>query len=323
MNPPGTTARTATTVRALVGLHRPLVLTALLCAAALLVTVPGVFLDGRTVEGDPAWLKPTKFALSIAVYNVTLAWLLSLLTKWRRTGWWLGTVVAAMVTGELVAITLQAVRGTSSHFNNSTAFDGAVYSLMAVMIATVWVATLAIGAILLTQLLGDRSVDAAVRAAVAIALAGMAVAFLMTSPTAEQMVTLGGGGSSDVIGAHTVGMADGGPGLPLVGWSTVAGDLRVAHFVGLHGLQVIILFAFLLTSLAGRYPRLADDAVRTRLVLVASGSYAGWLALLTWQALRGQSVVAPDALTLGAAAAVAAGTAAGVWWALRRRREHV
>ncbi|MFL1426448.1 MULTISPECIES: hypothetical protein [unclassified Nocardiopsis] len=316
MNPP-------TTLRAVIDLHRPLTLTALLCAAVLLVSVPGIFLDGRTIVGDPAWLKPTKFAISIAIYNLTFAWLLSLLTRWRRTGWWLGTVIAAMVAGELVAITLQAVRGRASHFNYSTAFDGAVYSLMAFMIVTVWVATFAIGVILLVQRLGERSVTVAIRASLAIALAGMAVAFFMTSPTAEQMVTLQQGGPEDVIGAHTVGMPDGGPGLPLVGWSTVAGDLRVAHFVGLHGLQVIILFAFALIALAGRHPRLADDAVRTRLVLVASGSYAGLLALLTWQALRGQSVVAPDALTLGAAAALAAATAAGTWWALRRTRQRV
>lgn len=313
-----------TAIRSVVDLHRPLTLTALLCAAVLLVSVPGIFLDGRTVVGDPAWLKPTKFAVSIAVYNVTLAWLLSLLTKWRRTGWWLGTVTAAMVTGELVAITLQAVRGRASHFNASTAFDGAVYSLMAGMIVTVWVATFAIGAILLVQRLGERSVTVAVRASLAIALAGMAVAFFMTSPTAEQMVTMSEGGSPDMVGAHTVGLPDGGPGLPLVGWSTVAGDLRVAHFVGLHGLQVIILFAFLLIALADRYPRLADDGVRTRLVLVASGAYAGLFVLLTWQALRGQSVIAPDGLTLGAAALLAAATAAGVRWGLRRReREHV
>ncbi|MFY7069558.1 hypothetical protein ACOQFV_27180 [Nocardiopsis changdeensis] len=318
MNPPKTTLRTV------IDLHRPLTLTALLCAAVLLVAVPGLLLDGRTVTGDPVWLKPAKFAVSIAVYNVTLAWLLSLLTAWRRTGWWLGAVVAVMVTGELVAITLQAVRGRASHFNNATEFDSAVYSLMASMIVTVWVATFAIGVILLVQRLGERSVTAAVRASLAIALAGMAVAFFMTSPTAEQMVTLQQGGSADVIGAHTVGMPDGGPGLPIVGWSTVAGDLRVAHFVGLHGLQVIVLFAFGLIALADRYPRLADDALRTRLVLVASGAYTGLLALLTWQALRGQSVVAPDALTLGAAAALAAATAAGAWWALgRREREHV
>ncbi|WP_444962089.1 hypothetical protein [Nocardiopsis sp. M1B1] len=303
------------------GRHRPLAATTALCLALLAVAAVGLLLDDRVVHGDPVWLKPAKFAVSIGVYNVTLAWLLSLLTRWRRTGWWLGTVTAAMLAGELVAIVIQAVRGEASHFNYATPFDSAVYNAMAAMVVAVWVANLAIGVLLLTQRLDDRSTTWALRIGIAIGLVGMGLAYLMTSPTAEQMTTMRDGGVAEVIGAHTVGYADGGPGLPLVGWSTVAGDLRVPHFVGLHGLQVMALLALALTSWRGRHPRLASDTLRLRVVAVVGASYTALVALTTWQALRGQAVVRPDALTLAVAGALAAATLLGLWWALRRRRE--
>jgi hypothetical protein len=303
------------------GWHRPLAATTALCLALLAVAVVGLLMDHRVVHGDPVWLKPAKFAVSIGVYNVTLAWLLSLLTRWRRTGWWLGTVAAVMLAGELVAIVIQTARGQASHFNYATPFDSAVYNAMAAMIVAVWIANLAIGVLLLTRRLDDRSTTWAIRIGIAIGLVGMGLAYLMTSPTAEQMTTMREGGVAEVIGAHTVGYADGGPGLPLVGWSTVAGDLRVPHFVGLHGLQAMVLLALALTAGRGRYPRLASDALRLRVVAVVGASYTALVALTTWQALRGQPVVRPDALTLAVAGALAAATLLGLWWAFRRRRK--
>ena len=47
-------------------------------------------------------------------------------------------------------------------------------------------------------------------------------------------------------GQHVVGVEDGGPGLPFVNWSVEAGDLRVSHMIGLHGMQILPIFAFLL-----------------------------------------------------------------------------
>jgi hypothetical protein len=124
----------------------------------------------------------------------------------------------------------------------------------------------------------------------------MAVAFLMTQPTPEQSAVIAAG-SSSVVGAHAVGVADGGPGLPIVGWSTAGGDLRVAHFVGLHGLQILPLLGLALVRFGPPWVPMRD---RSRLVGVAAAFWMAMTLLLTWQALGGQPLFAPDALTLSA-----------------------
>jgi hypothetical protein len=110
------------------------------------------------------------------------------------------------------------------------------------------------------------------------------------------------------VGAHTVGGPDGGPGVPVTGWSRDHGDVRVPHFIGLHALQVLALAALGLR----RWRR--PESVRVQAVLVLGGSYASMFLLLIWQALRGQSIVAPDLVTLQALAVWAGGTLAAIGW---------
>ena len=116
----------------------------------------------------------------------------------------------------------------------------------------------------------------------------------MTRPTEAQLTQVAATGQMPIVGAHTVGAPDGGPGLPGTGWSVEHGDLRVPHFIGLHALQVLPLFVWLLAR------RRVDEARRARLAVVAGGSYAALFLILIWQALRGQSLVSPDAVTLTA-----------------------
>lgn len=142
----------------------------------------------------------------------------------------------------------------------------------------------------------------------------------MTRPTPEQRAA-DRRGAADVIGAHAVGVPDSGPSMPFTGWSTTGGDLRVPHFVGMHALQALPLFLLALVAPAPRVPRLRDARVRLRLVRVASCSYGMLVALVLWQALRGQPLIHPDGATLAAAAVLAAATAAGTYAALRPGRK--
>ncbi|MBU4465450.1 MAG: hypothetical protein KKH75_06350, partial [Actinobacteria bacterium] len=228
--------------------HRPLLWLAAAMAVLTVVSTIGVGVDPRVLLGAPIWAKPLKFAISIGLYGVTLAWLIGLLPRWRRTSWWAGTIAAIFLLIEIVVIVGAVIAGTTSHFNVSSPLHTAIWALMAVSIVIVWAAALPIAILLWRADLGDPARSLAIRAGFVIALIGMALAFLMTSPTAAQLAAYEG-----IAGAHTVGLADGGPGLPLLGWSTVGGDLRIPHFVGMHALQVVPLAAIALEFLARRW----------------------------------------------------------------------
>ncbi|OEJ29753.1 hypothetical protein AR457_27990 [Streptomyces agglomeratus] len=280
------------------------------------VSAVGMAVDDRVLAGSAIWFKPLKFSVSLLMYAMTLAWMLSLATRGRRVGWWAGTVVAVTGAIEMAVIVGQVVRGRRSHFNYATAFDALLFNVMAVTIVTLWIGSLVIAVLLFRSRLADRASAWAVRLGAVIALIGAALGNLMTQPTPEQQAA-GGRGVSDVVGAHSVGVPDGGPSMPLTGWSTTGGDLRIPHFVGMHALQLIPLFLLVLVALAPRLRRLRDARVRLRLVLVASASYAAVLALVTWQALRGQALIHPDGATLTAAAVIVAGSFAGTLVSLR------
>jgi hypothetical protein len=295
--------------------NRPL--TALICAmmALFVVTLVGLAVDPRMITGAPAWMKPAKFAISVAIYSATLIWLLRFLADRPRlvkaTSWLLGFGLGA----ELLLITMQVVRGTTSHFNYATPLDATVFRLMAGIIAFVWLLNLVVAILLFRRSFAAPAIVWGVRMGLLAAILGMAVAFLMTRPTPAQMALFAAGSSSPIIGAHAVGVADGGPGLPIVGWSTTGGDLRVAHFVGLHGLQTLIVVGWLLATSA---PAWLSARARGHLMVILGLAWIGLTLLVTWQALRAQPLIAPDGLTLAALGglAIVALALAGcvLWW---------
>jgi hypothetical protein len=294
--------------------NRTLTVAATLHFALIPFAAALIFLDPQVITGMPAWIKPLKFAISGGIYGVTFGWFLTFVQGRRR---WVE--IAATVTGvallvETILISMQVIRGVPSHFNNTTAFDAAVFSTMGGFIALLATMNLLLAIWLLFQKLPDRAFGAALRWGTIIAFAGMAVGGLMSAPTSGQMAALEAGETVNALGAHSVGVADGGPGLPLLGWSTVGGDLRAAHFLGLHGMQILPLAAWLLSRrrLRRLLRRLLSEGHRTALVHLAGVGCLGLTVLLAWQALRGQSVIAPDGLTLAAYAGLFGVMALGV-----------
>ncbi|MGV8895759.1 MAG: hypothetical protein ACOH1U_04775 [Rhodoglobus sp.] len=283
--------------------HRPLLWLAAAMGLLAVVAAIGLFADPREVLGAPLWAKPLKFALSIVIYAVTLSWLIGQTYRMRRAASIAGTISVVGLVAEMVIIVGAAALGDTSHFNVSTPLHTVLWSVMATSIVVVWLMTLVVAVSLFRNPIGDRARTLAIRGGVIIALIGMGLAFLMTGPTAQQLDDFQG-----IAGAHAVGVADGGPGLFILGWSTAAGDLRIPHFLGMHALQVLPLFVIALELLARRMPRLASPLVRLRLVRVVVVAYSATVAVVTWQALAGQSIVSPAGPILVAGVTVAAAT---------------
>ncbi|MGH7566883.1 MAG: hypothetical protein ACREK2_08645, partial [Gemmatimonadota bacterium] len=189
---------------------------ALAHVAALVLFLVILPFDSRTVTGLNPWIKPIKFAASIAIYTATIGWLLPHVRSARLAKGVVRWGVAIVMTIEMTCIALQATRGTISHYNFSTPFDAAVFGLMGLGIS----ANTAFLALLLCLFVIRPGTIArpylwGIRLGLYVILLGSAEGALMIAR-----------------GAHTVGTADGGPGLPLVDWSTRAGDLRIAHALG-------------------------------------------------------------------------------------------
>jgi hypothetical protein len=263
-----------------------LIATAALMAIVLGGAIVGLAMDPRIITGAPAWLKPAKFAVSILIYTVTLAWIFTLIPERPRTRRLIGWITAIVMVIEITIISAQAWRGTTSHFNVGTVVDGVLFTIMGLAIVIQTLSTIAVAVALWRHRFEDSSLGWALRFGMCMTIIGALTGGLMTRPTTAQLEAARAGERMTVAGAHTVGAPDGGPGLIGTGWSTEHGDLRVPHFIGLHAMQILPLVALLLARLRIR------QKARGRVVLTAAASYAALYVVLLIQALRGVPLVA-------------------------------
>jgi len=279
-------------------------------AGLVVVAAVGLVVDGRELLHESIWAKPFKFGVSFVLYGATLAWMLPKLRRARRTMWTLGTVFAVTGIVDVGFIAIQAARGTYSHFNaNTDTFNEIGQQIFSSGVIGLFGASLTIAIMLLFQRVGERALTWSLRAGIGLAALGMGVAFFIAgSSEGARTVEDAYGRPVTLTGQHGVGVPDGG-GMPITNWSAVGGDLRVPHFIGLHAIQVFVLALLLLTALAARVTWLRSERVRAQLTGVVILGYTGLFVTTAWQALRGQSLIHPDAATWTAFGATAAVTA--------------
>jgi hypothetical protein len=233
--------------------------------ALALVALALLPLDHRLITGAPAWLKPLKFAVADGLFLWTMGWLLASLPAAARPAVaFIGWGVALSMTIETAVIFIQATRGQTSHYNTSSGLNILLFGTMGVFILvntvlSVWAAYL----VWHYPLAGSVGYAWGVRLGLPLSILGAVVGGYMISHL-----------------GHTVGAPDGGPGLPGLGWSTRAGDVRVAHFLGLHALQALPVLGW---TLSRWQPERAVPLTWLGAVL-----YAAAVAALLLQALAGQ-----------------------------------
>jgi hypothetical protein len=243
---------------------------------------------GGPWEGPVTFRKPFTFGVAFGMATITLAWFADLLGVGRRGGWaLLGPLVVADVS-EVVWVSLQRARGVPSHFNASTPFDGLLFSLMGgAAVGVTMVVIVVITVLAFVRRLDDLALGLAVRLGLVLLLVAVADGVLMIQV-----------GNARAAAGQTH---------DLVVWGT-AGNMKVTHFLGIHGMQV----------LSGLAVWTSDTAVaaRRRVALVA-WTGAAWTALLvgaTVQWYDGRSLaqlgLADGALLVAAVAVL--GTVAAV-----------
>ena len=235
-----------------------------------IVCLIGLVIDDRTLMGINVWIKPLKFSISGGIYILTLGFLTTLYPFSKRKKNIITNIVAITLLLEIAIIIYQGARGVQSHYNISSPFDGILFAAMGILIAiNVIIMVLFIFETIRLKLDTSKTVQWAILLGWIIVVVG--------SWVGGQMISQMG---------HNVGVADGGAGLPLVNWSTIAGDLRIAHFFGLHAIQVIPLFALWIS-------KKWNINTRNQLIIVTIFGllYASWIGYTFYQAKQGIALI--------------------------------
>ena len=254
----------------------------------LLVSAIAYTFDERLLNGINVWIKPIKFDLSFAIHLFTMVWLWRLVEPaWRAkpVSQWLMPTAAFSSLAELLYITLQAARGRHSHFNFETPVEYYLYyALMGGAALLIVIVTFWLGWLVWRHPRGHLSAGFHIGAALGLMLGAVAT---LTMAGALASGNVGGPG-------HWVGgIRDDATGLPLFGWSTTGGDLRVPHFFATHLTQALPLAGLIVDRLQVKNAKawLAACAVAGIAVVIAT-----FIQAASGRALSAKLVELPTAM---------------------------
>jgi hypothetical protein len=228
----------------------------LLLVLSLALTLPALWIDERSLDGENLWLKPIKFQIALAIYLLTLSlyarWVPTAIMARHRMRLFL-TAVSACVLAEMLWIGGAAMFAVQSHYNTLPVMY-AVYLSMGAFAFLLTTASLVFG----LAIWRDR--NSALPEALRLSLAlGLILTFVLTVPAAGTLSAL----PRPLIGTPVTGQS-----MAFMGWSREVGDLRIAHFLATHALHAVPLIGVIAHLGLGR-----RGAVRA--VWLGAGLYAG------------------------------------------------
>ncbi|ESQ88256.1 hypothetical protein ABAC460_16485 [Asticcacaulis sp. AC460] len=247
--------------------QKTLTATAVVLAACFLAFSVAQAFDFRLVEGINVWIKPAKFALSLAIFAATQAVYLHFVQPQRQSKWPMAFVqwgLIAPAAFELGYIVFQAAQAQPSHFFVSDAFHGLMYTLMGVAAVTIMLTLVPVA----YEIVRHPVAGTPGHMRFALAVAPMFSVILVVVTAGYMSMTEG----------HSVGAVGGS--FPLFGWNRAGGDLRVAHFFSLHIHQVLPLGALLVGGL--------PPVLRWSAVIAGTVAYTAFCLWTFTEALAGR-----------------------------------
>jgi len=235
----------------------------------LAFNIIGLLIDDRELLGINVWVKPTKFVISAIIVLCTMAWYFIAYPFKQRTARILAFTAAFTMMLENIIISTQAGRGVQSHYNEGSALDGIMFGMMGLAIG---IFTVIAFWIFVKSFSSQLEFSTAMKWSFRIAW----FAFLFASAV---------GGSMIAQNAHSVGVADGGNGIPFLNWSTEGGDLRIAHFFGLHAIQIVPIFTYFISK------KIKSQSLITFLGIGFALIYLSWIVFTFYQAKEGQPLI--------------------------------
>ncbi len=255
-------------IRELFENQRHLIIAGAVSLACFAILAIVALFDSTEILGINRWIKPMKFFISIAIFVWTVAIYLNFLNGYKKSARVISWGIILIFFVEMFIVVMQAARGTTSHFNTKSAFDGMLFAVMGLAIT---LNTLLAVYLLFLYFRAEIDLPKSIVWGMRLGL----ILFLASS--------LEGAYMSAQIG-HSVGAADGGAGLPVVNWSTKGGDLRVAHFIGMHAFQAVPFFAYTLERYKVKFPTLGT--------FIFAVVYFAIFTLVFVQALLGKPLLA-------------------------------